>query len=457
MKVFLETYGCQMNEYDSELVQSILRPQGYEMTGSLEEAEVVLINTCAIRENAHRKIYGRLDLLRPLKIKMAKEKRPFVVGVLGCMAQNLKEILFEHPVVNLIVGPDNYRALPGLIAKVIQDDGREKERRNVTLRPILIAADLSEYETYSDIAPTRVEGVNAWIAVMRGCDNFCSFCVVPYTRGRERSRSVAGILEEVRRLADQGYRQVTLLGQNVNSYRHEGDTFADLILKVADVPGIRRVRFTSPHPKDFPEPLLEAVAGHPHICKHIHLPLQSGSDRVLDRMNRTYSKKEYLDLVEKVRRIIPGAALTTDIIVGFPSETEADHLETAGVVEQARFDSAFIFKYSERKGTIASKKYADDVRAEVKTDRIVRLYDLQHRISLQKNREKTGKKLEVMIEGPAEKKPNYQIGKSDGNTTVLFPETGLGPGALISVEISDASPNTLSGHAVPSPVASCFS
>lgn len=448
MKVFLETYGCQMNEYDSELVRSILTPHGHEMTGSLEEADVVLINTCAIRENAHRKIYGRLDLLRPRKIKMAKENRPFIVGVLGCMAQNLKEILFEHPVVNLIVGPDSYRALPGLIAKVIQADGREKERRNFTLRPILIAADLSEYETYSDIAPTRVEGVNAWIAVMRGCDNFCTFCVVPYTRGRERSRSIAGILDEVKRLADQGYRQVTLLGQNVNSYRHDGAAFADLMLKVADVPGIRRVRFTSPHPKDFPEPLLEAVGSHPNICKHIHLPLQSGSDRVLELMNRTYTRKEYLELVEKVRRIIPGAALTTDIIVGFPTESEADHLETAKVVEQARFDNAFIFKYSERKGTIASKKYCDDVPAEVKTDRIVRLFERQHQISFEKNREKVGKKLEVLVEGKAEKRPDYQIGKSDGNTTVLFPETGLPAGSLISVEVADASSSTLYGHAV---------
>jgi tRNA-2-methylthio-N6-dimethylallyladenosine synthase len=443
MKVFLETYGCQMNEYDSELVQSILKPQGYEMARTLEEAEVVLINTCAIRENAHRKIYGRLDLLRPQKIKMKKEKRPFVVGVLGCMAQNLKDTLFEHPVVNLIVGPDNYRALPGLIEKVVQEGGRE------------IDADLSEYETYSDIAPARVAGVNAWIAVMRGCDNFCSFCVVPYTRGRERSRSAAGILEEVKGLADQGYRQVTLLGQNVNSYRHDGATFADLMLKVADVPGIRRVRFTSPHPKDFPEPLLEAVAGHPNICKHIHLPMQSGSDRVLDLMNRTYTQKEYLELVDKIRRIVPGAALTTDIIVGFPTETEADHLETAKVVAEARFDNAFIFKYSERKGTIASKKYPDDVAAEVKTDRIVRLLDLQRQISLEKNLKKSGTTLEVMIEGAAEKRPNYQIGKSDGNTTVLFPETGLGPGALVSVEIAEVSSNTLYGSSA-SPVASCF-
>lgn len=455
MKVFLETYGCQMNEYDSELVRSILKPHGHELTGSLEEANVVLINTCAIRENAHRKIYGRLDELRPQKLKMAEAKRPFIVGVLGCMAQNLKEILFEHPVVNLIVGPDNYRALPELIEKIVGENGREKERRNFTLRPMLIDADLSEYETYSDIAPTRVEGVNAWIAVMRGCDNFCSFCVVPYTRGRERSRPVESILEEVRTLAAQGYRQVTLLGQNVNSYRHEGAAFADLIVKVADVPGIRRVRFTSPHPKDFPEPLLEAVAGHPNICKHIHLPLQSGSDRILDLMNRTYTRREYLDLVEKIRKTIPGITLTTDIIVGFPSETEADHRETAGVVEAVRFDNAYVFKYSERRGTIASKKYPDDVAAEVKTDRIVRLLDRQHQITIEKNREKIGEKLEVQIEGAADRSPNHQFGKTEGNTTVVFPDTGLPPGALIRVEIAEAT-GTLYGSAVPAPVVSSF-
>lgn len=429
MKVFLETYGCQMNEYDSELIQSILKPNGYQMAPSVEEADVVLINTCAIRENAHRKIYGRLDLLRPFK----RRKKHFVVGILGCMAQNLKETLFEHPVVSLIVGPDNYRALPQMIGQVLEDNSREME------------AYLSEYETYSDIAPTRVEGVNAWVAIMRGCDNFCSFCVVPYTRGRERSRSVESILDEVRAVAEKGYRQVTLLGQNVNSYRHDGSTFADLISKVAEVPGLSRIRFTSPHPKDFPKPLLEAIAGHPRICKHIHLPLQAGSDRILDQMNRSYTAKEYLRLVEAIRMEIPDCALTTDVIVGFPTETEADFRETAAVVREAQFDSAFIFKYSERKGTIASREYRDDVSPEIKTDRIVRLIDLQHGISLEKNRSKIGKALPVLIEGAAEKRPNSQIGKTEGNTTVLFPATPFLPGETVSVRILDASPSTLYG------------
>ncbi|MFY9268200.1 MAG: tRNA (N6-isopentenyl adenosine(37)-C2)-methylthiotransferase MiaB [Candidatus Manganitrophaceae bacterium] len=432
MKVYLETYGCQMNEYDSELIRSILAPHGYEMTTSVEEAEVVLINTCAIRENAHRKIYGRLDILRPLK----REKERFIVGLLGCMAQNLKEELFDHPMVNLVVGPDGYRTLPKLIEKVIETDGRE------------IEAFLSEEETYGDISPIRIEGVNAWLAIMRGCDNFCTFCVVPYTRGRERSRPIENIVAEVKALAETGTPQVTLLGQNVNSYRDGEARFADLIQKVADVPGIERVRFTSPHPKDFPRPLLEAIASHPKICKHIHLPLQAGSDRILDRMNRTYTQKEFLSLVDEIRRTIPDIALTTDLIVGFPTETEADFLETFGLMKKIRFDSAYIFKYSERKGTIAARDYPDDVPPEVKTDRIVRLFDLQREISLEKNRERIGKTVTVLIEGEAEKRPGHQIGKTEGNTTVVFKQTPFERGALVAVEITDASSSTLYGGAM---------
>ncbi|MFQ5950324.1 MAG: tRNA (N6-isopentenyl adenosine(37)-C2)-methylthiotransferase MiaB [Nitrospiria bacterium] len=444
MKVFLETYGCQMNASDSELIRSIIKTAGHEMTTSIHEAEVALINTCAIRENAHRKIYGRLDMLRPIKKRLMRQKRDLVVGLLGCMAQNLKETLFRHPVVNMIVGPDNYRALPRLIEKVRRKESRE------------IDADLSEYETYSGIAPDRMEGVNAWVTIMRGCDNFCTFCVVPYTRGRERSRSMKEILEEVTALAVQGYPQVTLLGQNVNSYRFGEASFADLIKKVADTPGIQRVRFTSPHPKDFPEPLLEAIASHPHICKHIHLPLQSGSDRILELMNRTYTHMEYIRLVEKIRRMIPGIAITTDIIVGFPTETEDAYQETAGVMEAVRFDSAYIFKYSERKGTIAARRFPDYISAEIKTERIVRLFELQRRISLEKHRESIGRSVEVLIEGDAENRPDYQFGKSEGNQSVFFPATPFGPGSLVRVEITNASTGTLYGNALTSPVLSCI-
>ncbi len=444
MKVYLETYGCQMNQYDSELIRSILQASGDELISRIEKAEVVLINTCAIRENAHRKIYGRLDLLRPLKKRLKRQGQDLVVGLLGCMAQNLKQDLFKHPVLNLVVGPDNYRALPKLIARVKKQGSKE------------IDANLSEYETYRGVAPARVEGVNAWIAIMRGCDNFCSFCVVPYTRGRERSREIDDVLEEVTSLAAQGYRQVTLLGQNVNSYRTEGGTFADLIRRVADIPGMMRVRFTSPHPKDFPQALLEAISTHPHICKHVHLPLQAGSDRILDLMNRTYHIKEYMALVNKIREMIPDVILTTDIIVGFPGETGEESRETAEVMESVRFDSAYIFKYSERKGTIAAREFADDVSAEDKKDRIVRLFDIQRRISLEKHKGLIGQKVEVLIEGAAEKRSDHQMGKSDGNHTVIFPATSLTPGSLVFVEIMEASAGTLYGNPLPTPALTCI-
>ena len=442
MKVFLETYGCQMNMADSEVVRAVLADAGYELSSVIDEAEVVLINTCAIRENAYRKIYGRLDTLRPLRKKIQQEKGHFVVGLLGCMAQNMKEAMFRHPVVNLVVGPDNYRALPELISKVTGPGLRVLNAQGKKQRQEM-DADLSEYETYQGIDPKRFDGVNAWVVIMRGCDNFCTFCVVPYTRGRERSRSLQDILGEVHKLAAQGFRQVTLLGQNVNSYHADGVTFADLIAAVADVPGISRVRFTSPHPKDFPEPLLEAIARHPNICKHIHLPLQSGSNRILELMNRTYTREEFIRLTEKIRQIMPDIALTTDIIVGFPTENEADHQETVDLVKTVGFDSAYIFKYSERKGTIASKKFPDDVPMDIKTARIVELIDLQRAISLMKNRAKIGTSLDVLIEGESDKRPGFQMGKSEGNMTVIFPETPHMPGEIIPLEITGATIATL--------------
>jgi len=441
MNIFIETYGCQMNVSDSELVRSILVNAEHKLTKSIDDAEVILINACAIRENAYRKIYGRLDGFRPLQRKMKKEHRPFVVGILGCMAQNMKATLFRHPVVNLIVGPDNYRTLPDLIVKAaVPQNGKKKS--------LEINANLSEEETYSGITPARFDGVNAWVTVMRGCDNFCTFCVVPYTRGRERSRSKEEIIEEVRQLAEQGFKQVTFLGQNVNSYRTEGASFADLLLAAAEIKGIERVRFTSPHPKDFPEPLLAAIASHPKICKHIHLPLQAGSDRILHLMDRTYTQDEFIRLVEKIRAMIPGVSLTTDIIVGFPSETDLDHQETIAAMKAARFDSAYIFKYSERKGTIAARQYPDDVSPEIKKKRIMELFDLQHQISLEKNQEKIGRTMTVLIEGESDKQPGIQIGKTDGNMTVLFPETGAAPGELIPVEMTEASPSVLRGIAL---------
>ena len=392
------------------------------------------MNTCAIRENAHTKVYTHLSDLKALK-----KSRPLVVGVLGCMAQNLKEELAkQEPLVDLLAGPDSYRQLPALITRAVraQEDGQHRTA---------LAVDLSEYETYEDIVPARVPGVNAWIAVMRGCDNFCSFCVVPYTRGRERSRDPQGIVDEAARIAGEGFKQITLLGQNVNSYRSGDWDFARLLMAVADVPGIERVRFTSPHPKDFPPSLLEAVAWHPKICKHIHLPVQSGNDRILGMMNRTYTRREYLALVDRIRTMNPSIALTTDIIAGFCSETEEEFADTYRLLEEVRYHSAFIFLYSERMNTIAARKFSDDVPQEVKSRRVTALVELQRRISVERNREYLGQTLPVLVEGDAKKSHLQAMGKSDGNITVVWSKTDCPcrPGDIVACSIHDASASTL--------------
>jgi tRNA-2-methylthio-N6-dimethylallyladenosine synthase len=434
MQVYVETYGCQMNEYDSELVRAILRDGGFELVAAPESADVILLNTCAIREHAHAKIYGRLHEFRRLRSTNPRLK----VGVLGCMAQNLKsELLHGGPGVDLVAGPDSYKKLPGLILEVV--DGGDKG----------LEIDLSEYETYSDVYPERVPGVNAWIACMRGCDNFCTFCVVPYTRGRERSRSPESVVEETRRLASQGFKQVTLLGQNVNSYAHEGADFADLLLEVAEVEGIRRVRFTSPHPKDFPRKLLRAIASHPKLCKQIHLPLQAGNDRVLEMMRRTYTRREFLDLVDEIRAAIPDVCLSTDVICGFPTETDAEFDETLEVMERVEFDSAFTFKYSERKNTIAQRRYPDDVPEAVKSARVVRLNEVQKAVSLRRNLAWVGRRIEVLLEGPSRKSAKDLLGRDDGNHGVVLPRGDLRPGDLVLVDVVRASAHTLVAAAAP--------
>lgn len=439
-QIHIETFGCQMNEYDSELVRSLLKREGFVFTEDRERADVILMNTCAIRENAHNKVYSHLADLKALK-----ERRSLVVGVLGCMAQNLKEELTgRQPLVDVLAGPDAYRQLPMLITNAIQSQEQGLGHKG-------LAVDLSEYETYDDIMPERNEGVNAWIAVMRGCDNFCSFCVVPYTRGRERSRDPEGIVREAQEIAAKGIKQVTLLGQNVNSYRHGNWDFSRLLTAVADVPGIQRVRFTSPHPKDFPSALLEAVAGHPHICKHIHLPIQSGSDRILGLMNRTYTNREYRDLVDRIRTLRPDIVLTTDIISGFCSETDAEFIETYKLVEEIRFHNAFIFKYSERKHTIAARKFPDDIFESVKSERVTRLVDLQRRISHERNREYIGSIVPVLVEGNSKRSDTQSMGKTDGNITVVWEKELLRSqqGDLVAIPIRDASASTLFAHTRP--------
>jgi tRNA-2-methylthio-N6-dimethylallyladenosine synthase len=432
MRYYIETYGCQMNEYDSELVRSILSRNGFTEVGEPEKAEVVMINTCSVREHAHNRVFGRLQRLQHLR-----RDRRIVVGVLGCMAQNQKLDLLDNSVyVDFIAGPDSYRRLPALIGDTLGGDGQAA------------AIDLSEFETYDDIYPERRAGVNAWIAVMRGCDNFCTFCVVPYTRGRERSRSVESVVEETRGLVAQGYTQVTLLGQNVNSYAHDSHSFAGLMGAVADVPGIRRVRFTSPHPKDFPGDLLEVISSHPHVCKHVHLPLQAGSDRILEMMRRKYGAAEFIALADRIREKVPGVILTTDIILGFPTETREEFEETLAVMERVGFDSAFIFNYSERRGTVAKRRWKDDVAPDEKKYRITRANDLQKEISLKQNRRHTGEIQEILVEAPSKRDDRQWFGRNDGNKMVIFDRTDQQAGEYIRVRITGATPNTLKGEDV---------
>ncbi len=443
-RVHIETFGCQMNEYDTELVRSLLKARGFSFTDDRERADVILMNTCAIRENAHTKVYSHLADLRAIK-----RQRNLVVGVLGCMAQNLKEELTEtEPLVDVLAGPDAYRRLPDLIAQAIEAQEQGNRQRS-------LAVELSEYETYDDILPERADGVNAWLAVMRGCDNFCSFCVVPYTRGRERSRDPRGVVRETEHLVAQGHRQVTLLGQNVNSYRFENWDFARLIAAVADVPGIERVRFTSPHPKDFPPALLDAVAGHPKICKHIHLPLQSGNDRILDLMGRSYTRHEYLDLVDSIRKRNADIALTTDVICGFCSETEEEFLDTHRLVQDIGFHAAFVFKYSERKHTIAARKYPDDVPETAKSDRVARIVDSQTAIALRKNQEMLGRTVVALVEGNAKRSTEQWMGKADNGVTVVWEKNGsrARPGDIIPISVSRASVTTLFGNELPADLA----
>jgi tRNA-2-methylthio-N6-dimethylallyladenosine synthase len=444
LKVYIETYGCQMNEYDSELVGSILRTRGFELADRMDRVDVVLINTCAIRERAHQKIYGRLQ---QLKRERALRKSELTIGILGCMAQNLKQDLLDgHGEVDFVAGPDSYRHLPELIdaSRGVFPDGQTSASINRA------ALKLSVTETYTGVDPVRSGGVNAWIAIMRGCDNMCTFCVVPYTRGRERSRDADGVVAEVQALVRDGYRQVTLLGQNVNSYRHGDTRFADLLLRVADVPGIERVRFTSPHPKDFPTAVIRAIADHPKLCCHIHLPLQAGNDRVLDLMRRTYTNAEFRALVDEMRATIPGLGLTTDVIVGFPTETHDEYEETRRLMEDVRFDAAFIFKYSERKGTYAHRKLPDDVAPEEKTRRIVELVDLQKRITGEINHSLVGTAQDVLVEDAVEKQPGFVSGRTDSFKHTIFSADGAEIGDTVRVAIERARGATLYGRVLKS-------
>jgi len=430
LKFFVQTYGCQMNEYDSELVSSILMELGYSKSDKIEEADAIFLNTCAIREKAQETVHNRLDSLAYLK----KQKKHLIIGVLGCMAQNLKDILLESkPYVDIILGPDSYRKLPEII-----------KFRNTNINHI-VDTKLSKHEIYDDLFPQRKDGINAWISIMRGCDKFCTFCIVPFTRGRERSRSITSVIKEAKSILKKGFKEITLLGQNVNSYSTSEGDFPVLLDKLGKIKAIKRIRYTSPHPRDIDETLLKIMVKHDNICNQIHLPLQAGSSRILKRMNRTYTKEQFLDLVKIIRKYIPDCGITTDIIVGFPGETDEEFQETLEVVSKVKFDTAFMFKYSSRPGTKASH-YTDQIDEDVKQKRLQTLIEFQQSISLLNNRKKIGQNLKVLIEKNSKKSANQWAGRTESNTWVIFDKIKkYSIGDLVEVNIMDAQGITLFG------------
>ncbi len=430
-KYYIETYGCQMNEYDSELVAGILEEKEYTSADSFEGADAIFVNTCAIREGAEQRVMSRVG-----QFKTRKQDHPeTIIGVLGCMAQNLKDkILTEHPYVDFVMGPDSYRELSDVLDQYHHEDEEETQ----------VSTRLSRHEVYDGMFPARKEGINAWIAITRGCDKFCTFCIVPYTRGRERSRSVESVIDEVRRVVDDGFVEVTLLGQNVNSYRYEDMDFPELLQEVARVDGVKRIRYTSPHPRDIDDHLLEVMRDTPKICNHIHLPLQSGSTEVLERMNRTYTRDEYLQLVDKIRHYLPDCGISTDIIVGFPGETHEQFLDTVSMMETVRYDSAYMFKYSARPHTKAIE-YDGHIDEEVKSARLRQIIDLQNRITLENNRQLVGSTAEVLVEKNSKKSDAQWMGRTDENRIVVFDKNGEGPRDLVQLRITEAHGVTLFG------------
>jgi tRNA-2-methylthio-N6-dimethylallyladenosine synthase len=429
-KVYIETYGCQMNLADTELLLGLLKPQGYELTQEAAEADVILLNTCAIREHAEERVLGRLNAL----VRYKAQKPGVLLGLTGCMAQHYREkLLNKVPFLDLVLGPDAYRTLPVLLA---QED---------TTDP-LVSVRLDREETYADITPVRREGVRAWVTAMRGCDKFCTFCIVPYVRGRERSVPLAVLLAQVRDLAAQGYKEIVYLGQTVNAYRDGTADFADLLRQTAAIERIERIRFTSPHPADMSERVIEAMATSAKIAPYLHLPLQSASNRVLARMERGYTVEQYAALVERLRAALPGLALSTDIMVGFPGEEESDFRATYEFMAQVRYDAAFMFKYSAREGTKAYK-WSETVSEEEKARRLQEIIVLQERISGEINRRTIGQTVEVLVEGPAKRPPGWLAGKSAQFKTVVFPGGGAQPGDLIPVRVLSATAHTLIGEA----------
>ena len=450
-KLYIETYGCQMNVADSEVVASVMQMAGYEPAVTLDDADAVFLNTCSVRDNAEQKILRRLEALQALKSRRAKgapTSPPLIIGVLGCMAERVKDDLLNRHGADLVAGPDSYLRLPELVAQA-------------ELGMKAIDTELSLTETYRDVVPRRMaigQKIGGYVSIMRGCNNFCHYCIVPYTRGRERSRDVESILREVRDLRDRGFREVTLLGQNVNSYKAEttlspsegaapGVTFAQLLRMVAQEAPQMRIRFTTSHPKDMSDETLHVIAEMPNVCRHIHLPVQSGSDRILQLMNRKYTREWYLDRVAAIRRIIPGCGLSTDIFVGYCSETEEDHQLSLSLMREVRYDSAFMFKYSERPGTYASRHLPDNVPEEVKLRRLNELIALQTEISAEQNRKDVGSRFDVLVEGYSKRSREQLCGRTEQNKMVVFDKGSHHIGQTVSVSITGSTSATLMGQA----------
>lgn len=434
-KIYIETYGCQMNVGDSEVIFSILGKEGYERTESMDDADVILANTCSVRDNAEQRIWGRIEVFH----KQKEKRSGVVVGIVGCMAERLKDKLLDTHKVDLVAGPDSYRTLPTLLRDIAPD----KPQINVML---------SHEETYADIVPVRTDrnGVSAFISIMRGCNNVCSYCVVPYTRGAERSRDPQTIVDEARDVFSKGYKEVTLLGQNVDSYNWkpaegEGCDFPKLLEMVARISPELRVRFATNHPKDISDELIETMARYDNICNHIHLPVQSGSDRLLEKMRRRYTAEWYLERVAMIREVLPGCGITTDVIAGFCSETEEDHQQTLELFRKVGFDYAYMFYYSERPGTLAARHYPDDVPLDVKTRRLNEIIALQSKLSLKSNQNDIGKTLRVLVEGPSKKNPEELCGRSGSNKMCVFPGKGHKAGDYVDVKVLSCTSATLIG------------
>ncbi|MBQ6032211.1 MAG: tRNA (N6-isopentenyl adenosine(37)-C2)-methylthiotransferase MiaB [Prevotella sp.] len=436
-KLYIETYGCQMNVADSEVVASIMKMADYEVCDTLEESDAVFLNTCSVRDNAEQKILHRLEVLHAGQ----KKGHHRIIGVLGCMAERVKDDLINNHHVDLVAGPDSYLSLPDLIAQA------EAGHKAINI-------ELSTTETYKDIIPQRLHTmkISGYVSIMRGCNNFCHYCIVPYTRGRERSRDIESILAEVNDLQARGFKEVTLLGQNVNSYRYEHDgetiTFPMLLRRVAEAVPQMRVRFTTSHPKDMSDDTLRVIAEMPNVCKHIHLPVQSGSDRILHLMNRKYTRAWYMDRIHAIRTIIPDCAITTDIFVGYHSETEDDHRLSLSLMEEVGYDSAFMFKYSERPGTYASKNLPDDVEESVKLRRLAELIDLQTRLSAQQNKKDEGKTFDVLVEGFSKRSREQLCGRTEQNKMVIFDKGNHHIGDIVRVRITGSTSATLFGDEI---------